>query len=169
MKLKDPNRYTRWEFYLGESGEYRVPQTGFLLSKNKLVERVIQQMKSLEEQRVYAFYTQLQEEARQKGLEERAYLGLLIEHQICLRAKDAGKVGLCFSGGLGDNIHSAISKVESAVLKNIPQRAKTLYHKVVTAISPSSGGKLSGCTRCSGTRGFSAKQNNLGRAGKLNK
>lgn len=84
----------------------------------------------------------------------------VIEHQICLRQPDPGSV--CWSSGLGDVIHQDIAKPVANVVSKI---AKSLgMPKIAKAVK-----KMGGCSSCCGSKTYTQGENNLGRAGKVNK
>lgn len=169
MKLKRPERFTKWEFYIGENGDYRVPVHDYARSKTQLVTLVIGTAESLQKQGAGDYLDKLKQEATEFGMELEQYVSLLVEHQICVRAVDAGKTGLCWASGLGDKIHSVITKIESKALSVLPGRVKKVYNAAMSHILPGSNGRASGCRRCGGTASFSISQkNNAGRVNKLN-
>lgn len=170
MKIKDHRRFTRWEFYLGEEDKYRIPREGHSGSREKLVKEVKEIMQSLEMQQVGNFWSKVKEEAEKYGAEVDQYLGLLIEHQICVRLKQLGKDSLCWSSGLGDTVHKYIGKAEDLLLSKSPGPLKKAYTGAVKKLLPGSGGRTRKCGACGGSSSFSTKQkSNLGRVGILNK
>lgn len=169
MRLKRPERFTKWEFFFGENDDYRIPLHDYAKSKNHLISLVISTAESLQKQGAGNYLDKLKEEADSYGMELNQYVSLLVEHQICVRATDAGKGSLCWASGLGDKIHSVISKIESKALSVLPKKATKVYNAAVSHILPGSGGRASGCRRCGGTASFSISQkNNAGRVNKLN-
>jgi hypothetical protein len=169
MRLKRPDRFTNWEFFLGENDDYRIPLHDYAKNKNHLISLVISTADSLQQQGAGDYLDKLKQEADSYKMELNHYVSLLVEHQICVRATDAGKSALCWASGIGDKIHSVISKIESKALSVLPKKASKVYNAAMAHILPGSGGKASGCRRCGGTSSFSTSQkNNAGRVNKLN-
>lgn len=170
MKLKRPERFSRWEFFIGDKEEYRVPREGYARNKKALIIQVLSYAQNLQSQGAGDYHSKIKEEAAAFKQDAEFYLSMLIEHQICVRASNQGKEGLCWSSGLGDTIHSTISTIEKKALKVLPQSAQKVYRSVVNKIMPGSGGKVSGCRKCGGSKSLSLNQsNNAGRVNKLNK
>ena len=167
MKLKKPLQYGTWSFYIGEKDEYRVPVEGFARSRQALVSAVYLMLQHLSKQGKPEYLARATEEAAKMKVDITEYLKMVVEHQICVRAPSKD---LCQSSGLGDKLHSFVAAIDS-VTERAPSPIKTAYQsvaKVVTkAISGEAKPKLSSCRSCGGTKSFSGKMFNLGRAGRM--
>ena len=106
-----------------------------------------------------------EEAARVAGGDMRKYVKLLIEHQMCVRLK--GRIQ-CWSGGVGDDVHTVISKVEGFVLENAPAVIVGAVRRFAKAVTRGASNTVSSCSSCGGTAVMDPSKNNLGRAGALN-
>ena len=93
------------------------------------------------------------------------YVKLLIEHQMCLRNKSIK----CWSGGVGDDIHNVLTKVEGFVMEKAPEPIQKMVRRFASVISKGKRSSVTGCSSCGGTVVMSPSVANMGRAGKLNK
>jgi hypothetical protein len=93
------------------------------------------------------------------GIPQDPDLGLVVEHQICIRQKNP--LDICYNGGIGDALHHNIFK---PLLKVASKAASRVSKSAAQALN-----KKSNCRSCGGTTTYKLGENNLGRAGSLNK
>lgn len=107
-----------------------------------------------------------------QNIEAPENLEQIIEHQICLRSTNPKDQ--CWSGGLGDDIHLFVGKIDDAIEKKAPSAVKKAYQTTAQTITKLTGKKshkrLSSCSGCGGTVVYDTRigRANLGRAGRLN-
>jgi len=74
----------------------------------------------------------------------------------------------CWSGGLGDDIHNVISKVEGFIFEQAPKPVVNMITRFARIATRGRSNTFSSCASCGGTSVMKADTNNLGRAGRLN-
>jgi len=169
MKLKNHLSYGSWYFILGDGDEeIRVPSEGFLKSRPQLARAVIAMMASLAKQGNTGFLSRAEEESKSMKMNLLRYVETVIEHQICVRMN--GDKNWCLPSGYGDRLHSFVAKVDDTMEK-APTVVRKVYQKVAASVTEKLSGKasprLSSCSSCGGTKKFSGKTWNLGRAGRM--
>lgn len=169
MYLKKPQFFGQWKFIaIDPSGnEISIPREGVEKTKEALVHKVFSQLKSFDEATDGRYLEKVRKQAQKHGLELQEYIAKVVEHQVCLR----GSPTLCWDDGFGDTLHSFAMKVDNWV-ESLPvgSTAARAAVRVATFIATGkSQRRLSGCSKCGGTRTFSPDANNLGRAGTLNR
>jgi len=175
MKLKNPLSFGSYAFYIGEGEDtIRIPSAGFSNSKNRVVDGIISMFDALAAQGEPGYKDRATEEASRLSIPYTKYIGLLLEHQICIRAGGM-KSGICQGSGLGDTLHSFSGKVDDTIEK-APDFIKKPLQKLIssTVLRKETGdirrtGRVSGCSGCGGTRTFTKAAWNFGRVGRLNK
>lgn len=170
MTIKDTSKFSQWFFYMIDPytlGEIRVP-AGSNPSPgiHQLVSVVIAQMNEFDFASNNSYSLKARERAAELNLTFEQYMTQLVHHQICLR--NSHIPGLCYANGIGDSIHELLSGIDGIVAK-LPSVLQEGVKKVVQKITPSKTKTLGGCSVCGGSRSFSPKEDNLGRAGRLNK
>lgn len=172
MRIKNKDRFTKYEFYLisplGE--EVRIPEDGrFDTSLSSLASKVVAQINAFDAHTNNEYSKNLKKRASEKGASFQDYIRLLVEHQICVRNPHPDQI--CWDSGFGDRIHMLAGKVDSFVEK-LPTSFKTIGKTLTKAATFVATGKssstLGGCQTCGGTRRMDPSKNNLGRADLLN-
>ncbi len=168
MRVKDHSQVGNWTFVLenpdgdqltlppGDKGFNRLSQ---------LRENVLAVIELYDESTGGEYSKKQRELAAQLQMSFPDYITKVIEHQFCLRMH--GKVK-CWSDGVGDTLHNAIGKIDDLQAKVSPVMRKAIQ-SVTARVTPSRSTTFRGCGRCGGTKSFSPKSDNLGRAGKLNR
>jgi hypothetical protein len=169
MKLKNHLQYGTWAFYIGEDEDtIRIPSEGFARNRKAIVSAVIGTFDSLASQGKPEYKENAQKEAEMMKLQYSDFIASLIEHQICVRTTE--RKGLCLPSGIGDRIHAAVALVDSvteAAPTPVRKAVQGIAQKVTKALSGKATKRFSGCSSCGGTRNFSAKNLNMGRAGRM--
>lgn len=170
MTIKDTTKFGNWFFYMldpFELKEIRVP-TGNNPEHgiHQLVNRVIAQMSEFDKVTNGEYSKKARVRSAELSLTFEQYVLKLVHHQICLRNQHIP--GFCYSNGIGDTIHELLSGVDKIVAK-LPTALQNAATKIIKRITPSKSATLGGCSVCGGSRSFKPKEDNLGRAGKLNK
>ena len=104
--------------------------------------------------------------AEEAGITFDRYMLRLIEHQFCVN--NAARGIKCWSDGVGDTIHSALTVVDGWVAKT-PEVIRNRIQNAIERITPSRARTFGGCSACGGSRVMDPRINNLGRAGRLNR
>lgn len=169
MTIKDTSKFSSWFFYMIDpytNGEIRIPAgptpSGGI---HQLVHAVITQMNEFDRVSNNSYSAKARSRAAELNITFEQYMTQVVHHQLCLR--NSHIAGLCYSNGIGDSIHELLSGVDKVVDK-LPEALKDKVKKVIQKITPSRTSTLGGCSVCGGTRSFSSKKDNLGRAGRLN-
>lgn len=170
MTIKDTSKFGEWRFSMinpENNQSFSLPiGDGKAKSIQELTGLVIAQMEEFDRITAGEYTKKAKEEAKKMNKSFPAYVNLMIHHQICIKYSPMIP-GLCYSNGLGDNIHSMFKGLDKVVEKmpKALRAAATAVTKRITNGEP----KFSGCQSCGGTRSFNPSKNNLGRVGKLNK
>lgn len=131
-----------------------------------LIDKVLSYIEVYDSMTDQKYSVRLREEAARVAEGDlRKYVKLLVEHQMCVRLK--GRIQ-CWSGGVGDDVHTIISKVEGFVLDNAPAVIVGAVRRFAKALSKGKSSTFTACGSCGGTAVMDSKVNNLGRAGALN-
>jgi len=144
--------------------EITVPPSGGTNTLHQLVTQVLSYIQ------VYDNHTDGEYSKAQRVLAEgagvsfEAYIARLVEHQFCIRSRSVK----CWSDGLGDDIHSALSVVDGWVAKT-PEVVRSKIQNAIEMLTPSGSKTFRGCAACGGSRVMDPSINNLGRAGRLNR
>lgn len=159
---------TNWNFIMEDpsGNEVMVPPERGLPNLAALTAMVLSYINIYDNATQNQYSLKQRELAAQAGKPFESYIRKVIEHQFCLRNKNQGVD--CWSDGLGDDIHNTLSKVDGFVEK-APTAIRNVIEKAISAITPSRSKSFGGCSSCGGGRSFSPSQDNLGRAGKLNR
>lgn len=174
MRLRRPLNYSNWLFFIEdpEGNELRLPATGHFKNKQEAVTHVTSYINHLAESGHVEYKNTIIAGAGRLGISVTEYSGLLIEHQLCLRNKGV-ESGLCYNSGFGDTLHQIAGKVDTIIAKApapIQKAAKAILSRVLPKDNKGKPQvRAGGCSRCGGTRTFTANKNNLGRASNLNK
>jgi len=167
MRVQNPNQIASWNFHIiGPDGEEVIipPERG-MPTIGKITNAVMSHI-GVWDAHTDNEYSQVQRQlAEESGMEFKAYIMKLIEHQMCLRNKSSIK---CWNDGAGDSIHNMLSKVDNYVEKT-PEPIRRLVGAAIAKITPSRTRSFGGCAACGGSRVMSPNQDNLGRAGKVNR
>lgn len=170
MTIKDTSKFGEWRFSLinpENNQEFSLPiGGGKAKSIQELTGLVVAQMDEFDRITGGEYTKKAREEAAKKNKSFPAYVNLMIHHQLCVRYNPS-MPGLCYSNGLGDNIHTMFKGLDK-VIEKMPHLVRSAAAAVTKRITNGEV-KLGGCQSCGGTRSFNPKKNNLGRAGKLNK
>lgn len=166
MKVAKPQNVTNWEFrMMNPAGEEVV--VGPYGTIYQAVNQVMSYIDVYDTATSYKYGKRLREQA---GVYTRGdltkYVKMMIEHQMCVRHK--GNVQ-CWSGGIGDDIHDVVCKVEGWVLEKAPAPIVKMVRRFAKAASKGKSNSFAGCASCGGTSIMNPAVENLGRAGKLNK
>ena len=150
-----------------EGRAFWIPEKGSASSMSQLVTMVTVQMKEFDKQG-YNYTEKIQMQADHYRTPFRAFLEKLVENQMCKRMP-----GKCYSSGIGDTLHSLAAKVDKKIDNLDASKRKTARRIVKRLTAMATGGKaspqFSSCSVCGGTKSISKDQDNLGRAGKLNR
>ena len=137
-------------------------------SRPAMVNVVLATMQNLESQGKPEYMQRAKEEAEYMGVDIRTFLQMAIEHQICVRTVNSRDI--CLPSGLGDKLHSFVAKIDS-VTEKAPSPIKSVVQRVAKTVTKTLSGEehrhFSRCSSCGGSRSFSKKTWNLGRAGRL--
>ena len=165
MKVAKPNQVTSWTFEMINPAGDTVT-----LGPHPTIYQLVNQVMSyigvydgMTENKYSAQLTEQANKVSDGNLEK--YVKLLVEHQTCIRLK--GKID-CWSGGVGDDVHEFISKVEGFVLEKAPAPIVGIVRRFAKAVTKGKSSTFTACSSCGGTAVMDAKVNNLGRAGALN-
>jgi len=169
MRPKDLNR--GWVFWIKhESYEIRIPAKGTYSDIQRLSSDVVSQFKELDS-RGGEYMKTLEAGAAKLGLDPRAYLIKVIHHQACLRISIEDRNRLCYSDGIGDDLHILAGKIDN-LIDRAPKILSRLASVAVAGATKLATGRssptLSGCQTCGGTKSFEQNKNQLGRSGTLN-
>lgn len=177
MKLKNSLTFGKWVAYieLPEGGELRVPEVGFAKTRAALVPLVLLSIDHLAVSGNPEYRVAIAKEAASLGMGVEEFVGLLVEHQLCVRSGGT-QGGLCYNGGVGDAFHSLVERVDGVVERRAPKMVQGAIKAVVKKILPTSENAhkegyrkvVSGCTSCGGRRSISREGNNAGRVTKAN-
>lgn len=173
MKLKNPLHFGTWAFYIGDNDEIRVPVEGFARTKSSLVQAVDGMFQTLAKQGEPGYLERAKEEASAMGLSYQQFLGKIIEHQICVRMPANNQY--CIPSGIGDKLHSFIVSVEDAIesapspIKSVGTAIIQKSLKIVNKKTSTAPVKAKTCSACGGSKSFTAKAWNFGRAGRMQK
>lgn len=165
MKVAQHNQVSEWKFSM-LSPDGRTVELGPFGSIYTLVNQIMSYIGVYDGMTENKYSEKLKEQAAivtDGNLEK--YVKLLAEHQMCIN----NKAIKCWSGGVGDDVHTVISKVEGFVIDNAPEPIVRLVRRFATAVTKGKSSTVTGCSSCGGTRTMDPKVNNLGRAGTLNR
>jgi hypothetical protein len=168
VRIKDKSRFSEWTFIIvTPTGEDQIiPPTGYSNSKESLLNTVLTIISTYDSVSDGEYSKRLRELAEQSDVSFAVYIGMLIEHQLCLRL--GGNRLPCWNDGLGDRIHEMMKPIDSFVA-NTPEPVKKVLQRAIERITPSKSKTLSGCSACGGSKRMNPNDDNLGRAGKLNR
>lgn len=165
MKVAKPNQVTNWTFDMVNPAGDQV-SLGPFSTAYTLVNQVMSYINTYDSMTEDKYSIKLKEEAAKVAEGDlQKYVKLLVEHQMCVRLK--GRID-CWSGGVGDDVHTVISKVEGFVLEQAPAVIVNAVRRFAQAVTNGKSNKVSGCSSCGGTTVMDPSKNNLGRAGALN-
>lgn len=169
MRLKDHQSFGEWKFFMLnpiDGSDLKIPiDAKVAQSLASLVQIVVAQMHEFDLITDGLYTAKAKEEADKKSISFPAYVSLLVEHQICIKSGNSSD--LCWSNGIGDDIHTMFSKIDG-IVTSLPAPIQGLIKKVIVKLTPSSSQTLGGCSACGGTKVYDPVVSNLGRAGKLN-
>jgi hypothetical protein len=166
MRVKDHNKVSSWNFFMEDmSGEtVQVPPQGGTNTIQELLTLVLSYIQTYDNHTNNEYSKQQRIYAEEDGLSFNAYMIKLIEHQFCLRNSNTTP---CWSGGVGDTIHNALTKVDGWI-EHTPEVLQQKVQAAISFLTPSKSKTFGGCSVCGGSKVMSRSSNNLGRAGKLN-
>lgn len=166
MRIKNINQIGEWRFYLEnpEGEEVVVPPSGWFNTLQQLKEAVLSYIDIYDTATGGAYSKEIRRDAEKEGLSLDAYMIKLIEHQFCLRNSGIK----CWSSGVGDTIHSILSKVDGFIEKASPA-VRGKMQDAIERVTPSHSRTFGGCSVCGGSRVMKSSGSNLGRAGRFNR
>lgn len=166
MRPKNPNQVSNWKFQLTDpSGVVlTIPNVGSYNTRRLLHIAVLSHIRIFDEVTKGKYTKKTREEAEKWGEDFETYMLRVIDHQLCL----TNRAVQCWSDGLGDAIHEQMGKIDGYV-KHVPLVIRRKVETAIQKITPSKSKTLKACATCGGTKVFQPYENNLGRAGTLNR
>ena len=166
MKIKNPNQFSRWQFFCQapNGDELKLPiDRDYAGNFQQLYNIVLKQFDSFGKD----YKAAVEINAAKVNMTYSPYIKKCIEHQICLR----GGPALCWEDGFGDTLHTIAATLDDIVDASpapIRRLGRTVTKAMTKLATGKSAPKFSNCATCGGTRSFMAREQNLGRAGKVN-